>query len=752
VEQAIRKGTHGRLDRDDSPIVDVGIPTRGKSPYLDEAIESVLAQTMSRWRLVISENGPGTEIVQRLLEPYLRDPRVRHVVTGTALPVGANWTNASRGDAPYVALLHDDDRWHPEFLERRVRFLDENTSCGFVYSGQIVVDECGRALGRTNPKLPAGVYTPSEILPALFLNNFIGVPTTVVRRSAYDAVGGEYRDFVYCDHEMWLRLAARFDVGCLEVWDCEYRFHAAQTSTARASLAKEQFLAWDALPDLPIPPSLRRRAYAEAHVRCALDAVELGSSREAISELGLAIRTSLFAIPRPSIAGRMLAACAAMAGGRRGRRALTHVRSARWRTGGAEGLLPAEDLAPGSRGDAPSTPPIYVASILRPDGPTGVQTHVNAFIRYAARRRRPATLVTPFSSSRAVFYPLLAVRRPLERLSGSLGVQWYRYWHRVILQRALARVLERHDRPVVIYAQCPVSADAALRARGDRKHVVVMAVHFNVSQADEWCEKGMITADGSTYRRIVEHERRVLPQLDGIVYMSLFMQEQANERAPALRRVRSSVVPNFVSAQSPGAPLDPTTDLLCVGTLEPRKNQLYLLEILSEAEKLGHAYELTLIGDGPDRSLLERASRRLGIASRVHFRGFQPDAQSAMRSHRAVCLVSQIENFPLVLLEAMGLGVPVISTKVGGIPEMLTEGQEGVFWPLDDPVEAARILIRLLEDDDRLAAMGKAGRERVASYFTADRAGEQLLDFLSESAADASAEQPTRSISAAATA
>ena len=65
------------------PTVDVGIPTVGESPYLAEAVESMLAQTLTSWRLVIRENGPGLDSVRRTLEPYLGDPRVKHVVAGT---------------------------------------------------------------------------------------------------------------------------------------------------------------------------------------------------------------------------------------------------------------------------------------------------------------------------------------------------------------------------------------------------------------------------------------------------------------------------------------------------------------------------------------------------------------------------------------------------------------------------------------------------------------------------------------------
>ncbi len=131
-----------------SPIVDVGIPTLGLSPYLVEAVESVFAQTFPSWRLVISENGPGLDSVRHALEPYVRDPRVTHVVSGTKKGRGWNWTRASQGVAPYMGLLNDDDRWAPEFLERRTEFLDRHPRVGLVYSGCVVIDEAGHPLGR----------------------------------------------------------------------------------------------------------------------------------------------------------------------------------------------------------------------------------------------------------------------------------------------------------------------------------------------------------------------------------------------------------------------------------------------------------------------------------------------------------------------------------------------------------------------------------------------------------------------------
>ena len=322
------------------PIVDVGIPTLGESPsYLVEAVESVFAQTFSSWRLLISENGPGLDSVREALEPYVRDPRVEHVVSGTREGRGINWTRASQGSAPYIGLLHDDDSWAPEFLERRTEFLDKHPQVGLVYSGCVVIDEAGRPLGRSRVGLVPGIHRPESFLPFLYRKLFISVPTILIRRSAFNAVGAEYKDIIHLDTEMWLRLAASFDVACLAVWDAQYRIHPAQTSASRSALATEQLVLLDAVSDLPIRPSLRRIVLAEAHVRCALAAAERGCRREAIEHLTSAVRAAPSSLVRPAVAGRMLAAAAAVATGERGRVALAHRRERRWRSGGADGFL-----------------------------------------------------------------------------------------------------------------------------------------------------------------------------------------------------------------------------------------------------------------------------------------------------------------------------------------------------------------------------------------------------------------------------
>jgi glycosyltransferase involved in cell wall biosynthesis len=320
--------------------VDVGIPTLGNSPYLTETIESVFAQTFTGWRLFISENGPGDAAFRASLEPYLDDPRVTHLVTGTKIGRGANHNNIiNAGSAPYVGIVHDDDRWHPDFLARHVAFLDAHPRCGFVFSGHIVIDETGRPLGRTKLELAPGTHASSVVLPRLYRNNFIGCPAVVVCRSAYEAVGAGYPDLLNYDIPMWLRLTAQFDIGCIADWDADYRLHGLQASSNRTRLASEMFPVLDAVSDIPITPSLRRLVRAETHVRCALDAVERGERRVALRHLSQAVSCDPTILVRPAVAARVLTAVGALAGGERGRRRLTEWRERRWRSGGAEGLL-----------------------------------------------------------------------------------------------------------------------------------------------------------------------------------------------------------------------------------------------------------------------------------------------------------------------------------------------------------------------------------------------------------------------------
>jgi GT2 family glycosyltransferase len=196
-------------------VVDVCIPTYGRPEYLALSIESVLAQTLTSWRLTVSENGSGGGEIQALVERYRSDPRVEYVATGTNIGGAANSTRLIRaGSAPYVAVLHDDDLWGPGFLARRVEFMEANPSCGLVFSSSEFIDEAGKVLYRFEVDLPEGIQDRTTFLRRLYVGNIVSMPTVLVRRSSYAAVGSTFNEsLLFYDHEMWLRIASRFDVG-----------------------------------------------------------------------------------------------------------------------------------------------------------------------------------------------------------------------------------------------------------------------------------------------------------------------------------------------------------------------------------------------------------------------------------------------------------------------------------------------------------------------------------------------------------
>lgn len=306
-----------------SARVDIGIPTIGRSHYIVEAIESVLAQTYTDWRLIVSEDGPGDglpEVRKRVPD----DSRIVYGALGRA-EGAARHMNAlvEAGTAPYVALLHDDDRWDPEFLERRVAFLDAHPDCALVFSACAVIDERGRRIGAAQSRLPYGRIETRTFLPKITRRNLIPTPTVLVRRSAYEAVGGFEPSFpVIYDYEMWIRIAARFPVGVLGTCDAGWRLHGAQATYDPAHLRSAEYGALLARIDELIPPELvprrhvRRRNLADRLLFDAVNALLRAERRHAVRHVGSAVRCYPPCVIDPRVTITLLASLLGRAGRR----------------------------------------------------------------------------------------------------------------------------------------------------------------------------------------------------------------------------------------------------------------------------------------------------------------------------------------------------------------------------------------------------------------------------------------------------
>ena len=375
---------------------------------------------------------------------------------------------------------------------------------------------------------------------------------------------------------------------------------------------------------------------------------------------------------------------------------------------------------------------LVVASILPEEGSTGVNTHVRQLARYLGTIDVETTLVTPFSWGRWLTRPVFAPRLVLQHVSGPASVVWYRHWHELVLRKALERELATTD-DLVVYAQGPLEARAALRARTGPHQRVVMAIHFQTSSADEWAAKGVIKRDGRVFELIRGVEREVTPEVDGVVYVSRCAREAYLSWLHEAARVPNAVVENFISPPPPSVP-DPGRhgDLVTTGALEVAKNHRYLLRVLAEAKARGRRLTLDVFGKGPCRVELQQLARELGVDDQVTFHGFRTDVQELLPGYRAYVHASYVESSSLAIIEAMAAELPIVAGRIGGIAELADEGVEARFWTLEDPGEAAATLLDLLEDEDVRARLAAAARERFESSFDANVVAPRMWAFLTD--------------------
>lgn len=126
--------------------------------------------------------------------------------------------------------------------------------------------------------------------------------------------------------------------------------------------------------------------------------------------------------------------------------------------------------------------------------------------------------------------------------------------------------------------------------------------------------------------------------------------------------------------------------------------------------------ELVMVGDGPDRLRCERYAYESGLKDRIKFLGKQDDIVPVLQNASAFHLPSELESFGLAALEAMSCAVPVVATRVGGIPEIIRDGREGFTAEVGDCETMAESLFRILTDENLYLTMSNAARERALQF------------------------------------
>ena len=181
--------------------------------------------------------------------------------------------------------------------------------------------------------------------------------------------------------------------------------------------------------------------------------------------------------------------------------------------------------------------------------------------------------------------------------------------------------------------------------------------------------------------------------------------------------------------------------LVCVGRLCHAKGQLLLVEAAAQVVAAGRPLELVLAGDGEIRPQLEALIASLGLDSHVRITGWLSSAQvrSEIVNARALVLPSFAEGLPVVIMEAMALGRPVVTSHVAGIPELVRANETGWLFPAGDIAEIVAAMNAALDAaPEQLARMGAAARTRVAARHDVDREAAKLLAHIRSGGAAAS--------------
>lgn len=253
----------------------------------------------------------------------------------------------------------------------------------------------------------------------------------------------------------------------------------------------------------------------------------------------------------------------------------------------------------------------------------------------------------------------------------------------------------------------------------------------------------VITTLHGTDITLVGADRSYLPitrygivQSDGVTAISHYLKEATRE---IFNFDDIEVIPNFIcqhdyarhavadlraSLAPQGLPL-----LVHVSNFRPVKRPVDCVEILYRVSQKGIDTRLVLVGDGSERLNVEHRARCLGVLEKCVFVGKQPNIADYLSAADVLLLPSDQESFGLAALEAMACEVPVIASRVGGIPEVVTDGETGFLSAVGDVDKMADDAARLLTDHALRIEMGKRARESAVERYRTDLVIPRYIDY-----------------------
>jgi glycosyltransferase involved in cell wall biosynthesis len=345
-------------------------------------------------------------------------------------------------------------------------------------------------------------------------------------------------------------------------------------------------------------------------------------------------------------------------------------------------------------------PHVLVAITLAELG--GAQTYVASLLPALAERadvvvaaHGPGPLREAVVEAGARFVHLEHVRRPLDPWRDLRG----------LLELALLMRRERFD---VVHAN---SSKAGILAR---TAALLTRVPVRIFTVHGWA---FSAHDGARSRFYLWADRLMSPLTTTIICVSE-TELRAGLAAKTCREARSVVIYNGVAAAAARAePVDSAPPrILSVGRLRAPKDVVTLVRALALLER--GSFSAAIVGDGPDAA-------KITPGAPVELLGTRRDVAELLAASDVFVLSSRSEGLPMSILEAMAAGLPVVASAVGGVPELVVDGETGLLVPPGDPAALASALSRLVADPDLRRRLGAAGRERAEKRFSLHRFREE---------------------------
>ncbi|MCW4051117.1 MAG: N-acetyl-alpha-D-glucosaminyl L-malate synthase BshA [Candidatus Bathyarchaeota archaeon] len=294
----------------------------------------------------------------------------------------------------------------------------------------------------------------------------------------------------------------------------------------------------------------------------------------------------------------------------------------------------------------------------------------------------------------------------------------------IALGSEMTRVTQKHDLDLLhVHYSIPHSTAAFLSKQQTGKPYVVTLHGSDVT----------ILGSDPSYEPVNTFS---VEAADAVTAVSKFMADEAKQNLGISHEIR--VIPNFVDTEkfSPAScevidvkkDTNPEIVVTHVSNFRPVKRIQDLIYAMCIITKDLPNAKLILIGDGPDRHKVERLIDRMDLRKNISLTGYRSDVPELMRCADALVLCSETESAPLTILEAMSTGLPVVATKVGGVPEIVQDGKNGYLVPVKHPEEIAARLLDLASDRGKTAKMSENARKTVLEKYSTNKVVKQYMD------------------------